>query len=585
MMYTAMDNDAPAASPSMKAPAAEINSQEVDPDSQFTKHESRSYLTKAKEGEVQNFIHGEELATEVTPRCGGCKCNKCPTVGHTYSFREEQELRMIQRNLEYDEQNKCWITSYPWLVSPDTLPDNYSAALATLRNTERALQKDDTWAATYKEQIEDMLVRRVARKVTDKELQEWSGPKFYISHLAVVNRHSNSTPVRIVFNSSQVFQGVSLNSCLAKGPDCYLNNLIGVLLRWREEQTALTGDIKKMFNSIHLKPLEQHCHRFLWRDLNVQREPDVYVIERVNMGDTPAPAISSEAIYQTANKFETDSPRAAQLLKVSSYVDDLIDSFESESTAKAIAQETEEMLEKGGFKVKGWIFSGDTVDNQGEGAQAVLKGNENNLRVLGIGWKPKEDVIVFQVSLNFSKKKKGVRTGPNLTVKDLPQSIPPKLTRRIVLEQVMTIYDPLGFMSAFTLLAKVYLRETWELKLEWDDQLPSELCRKWTNFFTQMFELEQLKLERCLHPPGTVGKPWLIILSDGSDLAYGFAAYIRWQLETGDYWCRLIMAKCRIAPINKLSTPQMELNAAVLSKRDERSSRRKCDLILRKFFK
>ena len=27
------------------------------------------------------------------------------------------------------------------------------------------------------------------------------------------------------------------------------------------------------------------------------------------------------------------------------------------------------------------------------------------------------------------------------------------------------------------------------------------------------------------------------------------------------------MAKCRIAPINKLSTPQMELNAPVLSKR------------------
>ena len=32
-------------------------------------------------------------------------------------------------------------------------------------------------------------------------------------------------------------------------------------------------------------------------------------------------------------------------------------------------------------------------------------------------------------------------------------------------------------------------------------------------------------------------------------------------------WCRLIMAKCRIAPVNKLSTPQMELNAAVEQRR------------------
>ena len=30
------------------------------------------------------------------------------------------------------------------------------------------------------------------------------------------------------------------------------------------------------------------------------------------------------------------------------------------------------------------------------------------------------------------------------------------------------------------------------------------------------------------------------------------------------------MAKCHIAPVNKLSTPQMELNAAVLSKRGRR---------------
>ena len=31
------------------------------------------------------------------------------------------------------------------------------------------------------------------------------------------------------------------------------------------------------------------------------------------------------------------------------------------------------------------------------------------------------------------------------------------------------------------------------------------------------------------------------------------------------------MAKCRIAPVNKLSTPQMELNAAVLSKRGRKA--------------
>ncbi len=44
------------------------------------------------------------------------------------------------------------------------------------------------------------------------------------------------------------------------------------------------------------------------------------------MGDKPAPAISTEAVYKTAELFHEDSPPAADLIKYSSYVDDLIDS-------------------------------------------------------------------------------------------------------------------------------------------------------------------------------------------------------------------------------------------------------------------
>ena len=210
-----------------------------------------STSTKREENRLGKFIEGEEMGTETNPRCGSCRCGKCPVRGHTYSFKEEQELKIIQENLEYDEQNQCWRTSYPWILDPSTLPDNYNAALSILEKTERTLQKDERWAATYKEQMNDMVQRKVARQLMEQEVLDWKGPKFYISHLAVVNPKSSSTPVRIVFNSSQVHKGVSLNSCLAKGPDSYMNNVIGVLLRWREEAVALVGDIRKMFNSVY----------------------------------------------------------------------------------------------------------------------------------------------------------------------------------------------------------------------------------------------------------------------------------------------------------------------------------------------
>lgn len=57
-----------------------------------------------------------------------------------------------------------------------------------------------------------MVERGVARKLSHKELKEWNGITYYISHLAVVNQRSNSTAVRIVFNSSQACNGTSFNS-------------------------------------------------------------------------------------------------------------------------------------------------------------------------------------------------------------------------------------------------------------------------------------------------------------------------------------------------------------------------------------
>ena len=145
------------------------------------------------------------------------------------------------------------------------------------------------------------------------------------------------------------------------------------------------------------------------------------------------------------------------------------------------------MLAKGGFAVKCWQFTGesspctdkmlsansDTVvvpDGPASTHTNMLKGTDSNLRVLCLGWNPVEDTVVFEVTINFSKKKKGIYTGPNVKKADLLQGLPLVLTRRIVLSQVMMIFDPLGFVCPYTLLGKIYLWETWSLKPGWHDQ-------------------------------------------------------------------------------------------------------------------
>ena len=528
-------------------------------------------LAKMAPTRQDNFIKGEELGTTVDPKCGSCKCGKCPLPGHTLSFQEEQELKMIQQGLSYDAQEQKWTASYPWITSPSQLPDNYFALKATLRSLEKSLARDRGRAISYAAQLQDMLDRGVSRKLSPMEIQQWKGPTFYISHLAVISPKSASTPIRIVFNSSQSHNGISLNSCLAKGPDSYTNTIVGLLLRWRENHVAVAADIRKMFHSVNLAETEIHCHRFLWRDFDTSKEPDIYVIQRVNMGDRPAAAIATEALRLTAEACRESHPRAAEFIINSSYVDDLVDSVSSIKEATELAQQTNDVLQTGGFKIKCWQFSSQThaLDAKAQKiTTSLLKGAvEEETSILGANWNPVDDCITFHASLNFSSKKGGVNSEPDLKEADLPESLPHKMTRRMVLRQVMSIYDPLGLISPFTLKAKLLLRKTWEKKLGWDELMPEKLHTDWVECFISQFKLEQLKFERVLKPTEPCDSPWLILFSDGSELAYGFVAYIRWRLQAGGYWCRMVMSKNRIAPLHKTTIPRMELNAAVLSKR------------------
>ena len=115
----------------------------------------------------------------------------------------------------------------------------------------------------------------------------------------------------------------------------------------------MVGDIRKMFNSIAISEMDQHCHRFLWRDMNTMEKPKSYVITRVNMGDKPAPAICAEAIQKTATMFQKSYLEVNRLLNQSIYVDDIVDSVESMSHALNLAKDTEHVLLKGGFQAKG----------------------------------------------------------------------------------------------------------------------------------------------------------------------------------------------------------------------------------------
>ena len=279
---------------------------------------------------LEDFYNIENMGIECTPRCGNCKCGNCPVGSSEFSIKDKRELDMIEKGLTL--KDKIWTAKYPWIKSPKQLPNNRHVAERMLMNTEARLMKDAAHAKTYQSQIEDMLERGVAKKLDDKDLN-YDGPVHYISHHEVLKEESASTPCRIVFNASASYKSHVLNEYWAKGPDL-LGNLLGILVKFREDFVAYLGDVKKMYHSIRIDPEDQQTHRFLWRDFKRDEKPQEYMMQVVSFGDRPAATIAQLALRKTADLAGEEYFQEKKVIYDSTYMDDIIDSVEDMKTAK-----------------------------------------------------------------------------------------------------------------------------------------------------------------------------------------------------------------------------------------------------------
>ncbi|XP_067051157.1 uncharacterized protein [Acropora muricata] len=338
--------------------------------------------------DMTDFWTTESMGVSVKP-CS-CEAGKLSQI-------EREEAKIIEESCEKIDNQ--WLIPYPWKKDPRQLPNNKSQAMKKLEATERRLLKNPDHAAAYDLQMVEMKELQFSRRLTEKEAREYSGPVHFISHHEVLRPESKSTPVRIVFNSSAAFQGHKLNEYWMKGPDL-LNDLFGVVLRFRENQVAFIGDISKMYHRIRIPEMDQHVHRFLWRNLQTHREPDVYVKTVLTFGDKPAPAMAQIALRKTAEEAKEAFPAAAQVIQNNTYMDDICDSVPTKEEARVLTRDIDSVLETGGFRVKGWVSNKvETLDAPCKGEQKAatsLQGG-NVEKVLGVVWDSSTDTFSFAV--------------------------------------------------------------------------------------------------------------------------------------------------------------------------------------------
>ena len=223
----------------------------------------------------------------------------------------------------------------------------------------------------------------------------------------------------------------------------------------------------------------------------------------------------------------------------------------------------DEITDHAGMPNKGWLYSGDISS----GSVDIGGTDEDSEKVLGLLWLASVDAFGFRVVLRFKDGSTEIIVSCMEDFDRLILSI--VLTRRLLLANVARIFDPVGFLCPIILKSKLLMRASWCGKIiDWDDPIPEDLAAQWIVFLRSLMELVDLSFPRSLWPEEeTVGLPILVVFSDGAALAYGTAAYIRWELASGGFWTRLIMAKCKIAPKTILSIPRMELNGAVMANR------------------
>ena len=99
-----------------------------------------------------------------------------------------------------------------------------------------------------------------------------------------------------------------------------MKHLFSAVLRFRENRVAIMGDISKLYHRICTPKMDQHMHRFLWRNLQTHLEPTVYVKTVLTFGDKLAPEMVQIPLRKKADEVKEAFPAAAQVIKRNIYI-------------------------------------------------------------------------------------------------------------------------------------------------------------------------------------------------------------------------------------------------------------------------
>ena len=142
-----------------------------------------------------------------------------------------------------------------------------------------------------------------------------------------------------------------------------------------------------------------------------------------------------------------------------------------------------------------------------------------------------------------------------------------RLTKRSVLKEIASAFDPLGLYSPVILRGKIFLQMLWNKNMSWDETLSSQDVAQWYEIEEDLKRLPSSTFDRYIGIQHTGKCTYqLLVFCDASKYAYAATVYLH-QSCGNMRKVDLLFSKTRLAPKKQLSIPRLELLAALIGMR------------------
>lgn len=421
---------------------------------------------------------------------------------------------------------------------PPTLGKSYDSAESCYRSLRNRLLKNDSLRADYCTFMKDYLDSGHMSRI-DKPSSNMS---YYIPHHCVLRPESSTTKLRVVFNGSKkTSNGNSLNTELLPG-SALQTDLPKLIMNQRLHPIILTADIRQMYRQIVITPEHTNYQLILW-SFTLDHKPEVYKLHTVTYGTSCAPYLALRTLRQLVYDEGAQFPAAAQALTAETFVDDIITGGNTVSETIQLKSELIYLLAKAGMELRKWASNclavlADLPDDHKQLSDLHSLDPDRSIKILGLIWKPSDDSFSYHIQI--------------------PDSQP---TKRQILSEASRIFDPVGWISATTVVSKQLIQTLWKLGIDWDERVPNHIATKWQEYKSQLPHLRDITIPRFVPTNNTPIQ--LIGFCDASEKGYSAIIYFR-TTRNNKPQIYLITAKTKVAPVKQISLPRLELCAALL---------------------